>query len=193
MEAFISFIALWPLQWAPRNWAVCWGTTLSISENSSLYALIGLTYGGDGITNFMLPDFRGRVPVGYGKGRGLSDNRIGWFGGLEVVRLTNNEIPTHTHGASLASVSVKFMASDEPGTQTTPGTDEARTLASTVGRPADKLYNTSTPTVELNGISANGSAVSVQNAGGSLYHENRQPYLVTNYIMCLQGIFPPRQ
>lgn len=194
MDAFLSFIALWPLQWAPHNWSVCWGTTLSINENNVLYALLGVTYGGDGRSNFMLPDFRGRVPVGYGKGPGLSDNRIGWTGGLEAVKLTKDQMPSHNHGASLASVAVEFKASDKPGIESAPGANKATTLAATsTGMGAgSKIYNKEAATVPMNGISASGGTVTVQNTGGDLYHENRQPYLVTNYIMCMQGIFPPR-
>jgi microcystin-dependent protein len=192
MDAFLSFIGLWPLKWAPKYWALCWGQTVTISENTSLFALLGITYGGDGITNFKLPDFRGRVPLGYGSGVGLTPNAMGWFGGFERVQLDQTQLPAHKHTAALSSVGVKFMASTEPGTQTTPGVDNATTLGSTVGRPSDKLYNSKTATVELSGVSTNGGTVSVQDTGLNQYHENRQPYLVTNYIMCMQGIFPSR-
>jgi microcystin-dependent protein len=181
------------LDWAPRAWACCWGQFVAISENNALFALIGTTYGGDGRTNFQLPDFRGRVPVCYGDGLGLMSYRLGERAGFEGIKLLQGQLPAHKHTAALSSVGVKFMASTEPGTQTTPGVDNATTLGSTVGRPSDKLYNSKTATVELSGVSTNGGTVSVQDTGLNQYHENRQPYLVTNYIMCMQGIFPPRQ
>lgn len=195
MEAFLSFIGLWPLKWAPNYWALCWGQTISINDNPSLYALLGTTYGGDGMSYFNLPDFRGRVPVGYGVGVGLIPTTImGQMGGVEGVKLSQNQMPTHTHNAALSSVAVKFMASAQPGTESIPGTNNANTLGATKAAmgASDNLYNSDIATVELNGISTNGGTVTVQNAGLSDYHENRQPYIVTNYIMCMQGIFPPR-
>lgn len=194
MEAFLSFIGLWPLSWAPRNWALCWGQTISITENPSLYALLGTNYGGDGRSTFAVPDFRGRVPVGYGYGIGLSPYPVlGQRGGFEGVALNVNQLPAHNHAAALASVSVEFKASDQPGTETIPGTNNAKTLASTDGRPSDKLYNTDTPTVALEGLTTNGGSVAVADTGKNSLHENRQPFLVTNYIICTEGIFPPRQ
>jgi len=195
MDAFISFIALWPLDWAPRNWANCWGANIQISENTALYSLIGSRFGGDDRTYFKLPDFRGRVPVGYGTGAGLSPNRIGWFGGLETVRLSNDQLPSHKHTASLASVNVKLMASASAGTESVPGSNSATTFGATKDgfNAGDSLYNSDTPTIDMNGIAINGGSVEIQNTGQNGYHENRQPYLVTNYIMCMQGIFPQRQ
>ncbi|PXX97152.1 phage tail protein [Marinifilum breve] len=194
MDTFISFIALWPLNWAPKYWANCWGGKLTVSENASLFSLIGITYGGDGRINFNLPDFRGRVPLGYGQGRGLSPYQMGWFGGYEQVGLIQNQMPQHTHIAALTSLGIEFKASDVAGTESTPGTNNAHTLAATKDgfNPGDTLYNSETPTVDLNGVSIKGGGVSVQDTGGSLPHENRQPYLVTNYIMSLQGIYPTR-
>lgn len=195
MDAFLSFIALWPLDWAPRYWSLCWGQTIKISDNSSLYALLGTTYGGDGRMDFKLPDFRGRVPVGYGQGIGLSPYQMGRFGGLEQVKLDQNQLPAHKHTAALSSVEVKLMASATAGTESTPGTNDATTFGATKDgfNAGDTLYNSDTPTIDMNGIAINGGSVEVQNTGQNGFHENRQPYLVTNYIMCMEGIFPPRQ
>jgi len=194
MDAFLSFIGLWPLKWAPRYWAMCWGQYIDISENNALFALLGVTYGGDGRTNFQLPDFRGRVPLGYGTGAGLSPNAMGWFGGYEKIRLDQTQLPAHKHVAALSSVDVKFMASAQSGTESTPGANNAKTLGATKAAmgSSDNLYNTDTPSIDLNGIAINGGSVEVQNTGQNGFHENRQPYLVTNYIMCMQGVFPPR-
>ncbi|MDE5421361.1 tail fiber protein [Ancylomarina sp. DW003] len=194
MEAFLSFIALWPLKWAPRAWALCWGATISVNDNSALFSLIGATYGGNGTTTFMLPDFRGRVPVGYGQGKGLSPNQMGWVGGFEQVRLNQNQLPAHKHEAALSAVSVEFKASASAGTESIPGTNSATTFGATKDgfNAGDTLYNSDTPTVDMSGIAINGGSVEVQNTGQNQYHENRQPYLVTNYIICLQGIYPTR-
>lgn len=195
MDAFLSFIGLWPLNWAPRYWACCWGQFIDIRENNALFALLGTTYGGDGRNNFKLPDFRGRVPVGYGSGIGLSEYLLGWSGGFEAIKLNQAQLPSHTHIATISSIDVKFKASAQAGTESVPGTNNAKTLGATKAAmgSSDSLYNSDTATVEMNGISTNGGTVTVQDTGYDDYHENRQPYLVTNYIMCMNGIFPTRQ
>jgi len=195
MDAFLSFIALWPLDWAPRYWSLCWGQSIRISENSSLYALLGTTYGGDGRIDFKLPDFRGRVSVGYGHGIGLSPCPLGMYYGFEKVKLDQSQLPAHKHTAALSSVDVKLMASASAGTESIPGSNNATTFGATKDgfNAGDSLYNSDTPTVNMSGIAINGGSVEIQNTGQNGYHENRQPYLVTNYIMCMQGIFPPRQ
>ena len=194
MDAFLSFIGLWPLDWAPKYWALCWGQRVTINENSTLYALLGSTYGGDDRTYFQLPDFRGRVPLGYGTGIGLSPNHMGFKGGYETVRLGQAELPAHNHAAVLSSVDIKLLASASGGTESIPGTNNATTFGATKDgfNSGDSLYNSDTPTVDMSGIAINGGSVEVQNTGQNGHHENRQPYLVTNYIMCMQGIFPPR-
>ena len=195
MDAFLSFIGLWPLKWAPRCWAICWGQLLAINDNTALFALIGATYGGDGRINFALPDFRGRVPLGYGNGIGLLPNELGFKGGCEAVKLSQDQLAAHRHAATLSSVSVEFKASAQAGTESIPGANDANTLGATSAGmgPGNKLYNLDTPTVTLAGVSASGGTVAVQDTGQNQFHENRQPYLVTNYIMCMQGIFPPRE
>jgi len=194
MDAFLSFIGLWPLNWAPRNWALCWGQRIDISENTALFSLINSYFGGDSRTYFQLPDFRGRVPVGYGQGIGLSAYQLGLKGGYEQVKLVQSQLPAHKHAAALSAISVKFKASAEMGTESTPGENNATTLGGTKsGRSVgDKLYNTAAPTVELDGISANGGTIAVQDTGQNLDHENRQPFLAVNYIICTEGIYPPR-
>lgn len=194
-EAFISLINLWPLNWAPRNWAFCWGQTISIQENTTLFSLIGTTYGGDGVRSFILPDFRGRVPVGSGRIHGgLAEYQLGMMGGQEVVTLQQTHMPAHTHQAVLASVEGTFKASTSGGTTSTPDTTNKTLAAAKDGRKdGDFIYNSSTPDIDLNGIAINGGSVEVQNTGQGQYHENRQPFAVANYIMCMQGLYPQRQ
>lgn len=193
METFISFIALWPLKWAPKYWALCHGAMLSISENTALFSLIGNDYGGDGRINFQLPDFRGRVPVCVGTGIGLSTYPfVGNKGGLEGVRLLQQQMPQHTHTAALSSVEITFKASAEEGTESVPGTDNANTLSAPKSRFETTMYNSETPTIPLNGINMNDGGIVVGDTGNNALHENRQPYLVVNYIIALQGIFPSR-
>ena len=97
MEPFIGQIMIWPANFAPKGWAFCYGQILKISEYSSLFAILGTTYGGDGTTNFALPDFRSRTSVGAGNGTGLFYYRIGERAGREASRLPLEEMPRHTH------------------------------------------------------------------------------------------------
>lgn len=178
MEAFIASIILFGGNFAPRGWAFCQGQILSIQQNTALFSLLGTTYGGDGITTFGLPDLRGRVPIGQGQGPGLRPYTLGEMGGVEHVTLLTNEMPMHTHS---------LMVSNGAGTTNVASGNYLANGAVTIARgntvPAN-VYGTSP------GGQLNPATVNIQ--GGSQPHENRQPYLAINYIICLQGIFPPR-
>jgi microcystin-dependent protein len=100
-EPFIGEIRLFPYDFAPRGWAFCHGQLLSIAQNTTLFALLGTTYGGDGRSTFALPDLRGRVAVSSGEGPGLSAYELGGVGGVESVTLTEGEMPAHTHQVSV--------------------------------------------------------------------------------------------
>src|ERR1700733_4989646 len=104
MEAFLATILLWAANYAPKNWMFCWGQTLPINQNTALFALLGTTFGGDGVSVFKLPDFRGRVPVGVGPNPGNSTYVLGQVGGSESVTLTINNMPAHNHPFSLSVV-----------------------------------------------------------------------------------------
>ncbi len=198
MDPFISMIMLWGLDWAPVYWAQCAGQQMSITQNQALYSLLGTRFGGDGRTYFNLPDFRGRVPIGYGAGPGLTPYQLGATGGYEGVGLNINTMPTHTHTAQVAgsAVSVTLKASPVAGTETIPGTNGATTIAaSSAGRTVGSfIYNNQSATVDLNGVAVSGGVTGVVNSteGVGLAHENRQPYLAVNFIIALQGIYPSR-
>lgn len=196
MDAFLSFIALWPLKWPPRNWAVCWGQIITVTENPMLFSLIGTRYGGDGQNTFFLPDYRGRVPVGVSTGPGLLPYpSIGGLGGVESVVLVPDQMAAHKHAASLSAISIEVKASNQKGTETVPGENGANTLgASSAGfQPGKLVYNTKTPKVALDGFSFSGGDVALQSTGGGRAHSNIQPFITINYIMCMDGIFPSRQ
>jgi microcystin-dependent protein len=169
-EPFLGQLVLVPYNFAPKGWALCNGQLLSISQNTALFALLGTTYGGDGMTTFALPDLRGRVPVSSGQGPGLSNYDLGEQGGSETHTLTINELPAHTH-ALKADTSVG--TTEKPG-----GSLLARNAA---GIPQFGI----SPTTQL-------SALGVQPTGGGAPHDIRQPYVTLNWIIALQGIFPPR-
>lgn len=170
-DPYIGQIILFGGNYAPLNWAFCDGSLLSIAENAVLFAILGTTYGGDGQVTFALPDLRGRAPVhaGSGPGPGLSPYSIGEVGGLETVTLSTNHLPAHTHP-------VKIEVRNEGATQSRPG---GNILAAGNNYDAPASADTS-----LGGVSAGP-------VGGNLPHENRQPYLACNYIIALEGIFPP--
>jgi microcystin-dependent protein len=162
-EPFLAEIKVTAFNFAPKGWALCNGQLLPINQNQALFALLGTTYGGNGQTNFALPDFRGRVPMHMGSGFVL-----GQLGGEAAHTLTLAELPTHTHNLSANS-------------NTASATDPAsRVLAQPTGT---NLTYTNTANTLLN-------ASSVTSTGGSQPHENRQPSLVLNFIIALRGIFP---
>ena len=197
MDAFMAMIMLWGPNWAPQSWALCQGQLIAVNQNPALYSLLGTMYGGDGVQTFALPDFQGRVPVGAGRGPGLSPYVCGQKGGTESITLNATQMPSHNHGATFTpSGSVSVKASPAYATESIPGTNGATTLAATgaartAGTP---IYNNQDPTVEMNiGNSGSiGGSVTVGATGGSMAHENRQPFTVVSVIICLEGLYPPR-
>jgi microcystin-dependent protein len=173
-EAMIGEIRMFAGNFAPRGWALCNGQLLSIAQNTALFSILGTTYGGDGRTTFALPDLRGRVPISAGQGPGLSDKRLGQQGGQETVTLTANEMPAHTHTATI-NADTSVAISDQPRNLI-----PARNAAATP-QYGDKITG-----------KLNDKTVSVENAGGNQPHENMPPYTTVNYIIALQGIFPSR-
>jgi microcystin-dependent protein len=176
MDPFIGQIDLVGFNFAPRGWALCNGQLLPIAQNTALFSLLGTTYGGNGTTNFALPDLRGRVPVGQGTGSSLSNVALGEQDGRESVTLISNQIPPHTHALSVSS---------DPGTTSVPANNTV--LAQTLlddGTPL-RAYSSSAPNTTL-------AASSVANTGGGQPLPIRNPYLGLNYIIALQGIFPSR-
>jgi microcystin-dependent protein len=152
------------------GWALCHGQTLAIAPNTALFAIIGTTYGGNGVTTFNLPDLRGRVPICFGQGPGLPLYSLGETGGEVTHTLAPTEMPQHTH---------QFNVSDVNGTQSTPaGAFLARDPS---GSPA---YGASA------GQALHPAAVSL--AGSSFPHNNMQPYLTLTWCIATQGIFPSR-
>ncbi len=173
-EPFIGEIKMFAGNFAPRNFALCNGQLLQISQYQALFSLLGTTYGGDGRTTFGLPDLRGRAPIHFGTGPGLSDKRLGQKGGQESVALTVNNLPAHNHTAQLNADST-VATSDKPGN----------------GLPARNAGSTPQYGDTVN-TALNTAAVTVDNTGGNAPHTNMQPYLTINYIIALQGIYPSR-
>jgi microcystin-dependent protein len=176
-QPYVGQILICGFNFAPAGWALCNGQLLPISENETLFQLIGTTYGGDGQSTFGLPDLRGRVPLHMGQGSGLSSYAIGQAAGVESVTLTTQQIPTHNHIA---------VAANAPGNSKTP---QGTILSNEGGADADKvsIY------APWDNDPANMTTMlpaSVQLTGGSQPHENRQPLLVLNFVISLFGVFP---
>jgi microcystin-dependent protein len=175
---YISEIKITSFPFAPKNWALCNGQVLPINQNQALFSLLGTTFGGNGTTTFALPDLRGQVPCHFGGGL-----TFGQRAGEAAHTLTVNEIPSHTHIVSVDN--------------STGATDNASTPASTtvfgqsIGVPSSgsdfnvNMYGSGSPAGAL-------APASLTNTGGSQAHNNMQPYLVLNFIIALQGVFPSR-
>jgi microcystin-dependent protein len=167
---YVGEIAIFAGNFPPNGWLFCDGNCLPISENETLFQLIGTTYGGDGEYSFCLPDLRGRLAMHPGTGPGLSSYSQAQAGGVESVTLTLNQIPSHTH-APAASTAPGTSASPQGNVPANSGSNSAQYTTSTTGlltQPAQTL-----------GI-----------AGGSQPHTNLQPYVAINYIISLYGVFP---
>jgi microcystin-dependent protein len=170
-DPFVAEIRIFPFNFAPKGWAWCNGQLLPISQNTALFSLLGTTYGGNGKSNFALPDLMGRAPMHPGQGPGLSLHDLGETGGAETVALLESEIPAHSHA---------FNASQADALEPAPGAQLFATgigvsMYATPGSPAALAPNALAP------------------AGGGQPHNNMQPYLTFYFCIALQGVFPPRQ
>ena len=162
-QPYVGEIRIFAGNFAPAGWMFCEGQLLPISENETLFQLIGTTYGGDGQSTFGLPDLRGRIPIHQGNGFILAET-----GGVETVTLTTQQIPSHSH---------PMLASTGPGTQNDP------TNSVTASSPSILLYIGDVP-------DANMAATAVLPTGGSQPHNTFEPYLCVDFIISLFGIFP---
>ncbi|HNP85588.1 MAG: phage tail protein [Chloroflexi bacterium SZAS-1] len=174
-DPFIAEIRAVGFNFAPVGWAFCDGQLLPISQNTALFALIGTTYGGNGTTNFALPDLRDRAPMFWGQGPGLSYYDEGQSGGEPTVTLLESEIPAHNHIAK-ASGNMSTTADPTNGVWSVPGSQ----------RGGEPMYNN---TLSPAAVMSNGALTP---AGQSQPHNNWQPFLTLNFIIALQGIFPQR-
>lgn len=173
-DAYIGEIRMWAGNYAPVGWAFCNGTILPISDNNALFSLIGTIYGGDGRTTFGLPDLRGRAPMHYGTGPGLSPRPIGARAGQETVTLSLSQIPLHNH---------PMQGSTNSGTSSIA---EGRVVA----KPSTdtNLYVSAPDPAKLKQMSTLG----IENTGGDEAHYNMQPYQTLSFIIALYGVYPNR-
>ncbi len=182
-DQFVAEIRLFAGNFAPKGWALCAGQLISISQNTALFALIGTFYGGNGTSNFALPDLRGRIAIGAGQGPGLSSRSVGEQVGAETATLTVGQLPSHTHTIALNTPAL--AASSGKGNVQSPA--GAVPAAEAAGVTA--TYSSNTPDTTLAATAVTGAPPST---GGGQPVSVEQPYLVLNYIIALQGIFPAR-
>ncbi len=166
-DPYLGEIRIFGGNYAPRDWALCNGQVLPISQNQALFSILGTTYGGNGTTTFALPDLQGRVPLGMGQGRGLSDRPIGQSGGAENVVLKLSEIPAHRHELRASNAA---QSTDRPAG---------------AALSAGGYYTSQNPATAMN-------PDSVSPEGGSEPHPNVQPFLALTFIIALTGIYPSR-
>ncbi|VFQ46101.1 phage tail protein [Desulfoluna butyratoxydans] len=187
-DPFLGEIRMFSGNFAPRGYAWCDGSLVTISEFPALFAILGTRYGGDGRTNFALPDLRGRLPVGCG-----DVYYLGLARGQEFVQLTQNNLPPHNHGVTEQTVA-SIQATTKKGGKAVP-TSNSRLAAgwsSTFNLDLENYLNSgATEDVSLGGIDASVTSV-LSSSGASQKHHNIQPCLSMMYIIAVQGTFPPR-
>jgi microcystin-dependent protein len=171
MDPFVAEIRIFPFNFAPKGWAFCDGQILPLSQNTALFSLLGTTYGGDGKSNFALPDLQGSAPMHPGQGPGLSLHDLGETAGSDVVTLLESELPSHPHALRADTI--------DPADTNVPSTNAS--LAQSTG---GTLYQAAA------GIHLADQALTP--VGGDQPHNNMQPYLTLNFCIALQGVFPPR-
>ncbi len=176
-DAFIGEIKALPYTFAPRNWTWCDGQLLQIAQHTALFSLLGVTYGGNGRTDFGVPNLQGRTPIHSGQAPGLTNRRYGSTGGRTSLALSQAQMPSHTHTVNAATL--------EKSDCDTPANN----------RPCHKLSNSTGIVKTYTDDSSNlvqMSSQAVSTEGQSLDHENRQPFLGLNFFIALDGVYPSR-
>jgi microcystin-dependent protein len=171
-DPFVAEIRIFPFNFAPKGWAWCNGQLLPLSQNTALFSLLGTTYGGDGRSNFALPNMQGNAPMHPGQGPGLSLHDLGETGGSETVTLLESEIPIHTH--------VMRDHNLDLGELNAPAANRSLALSANA-----TIYTAAANLVSM-------SDQSLTPAGGGQPHNNMMPYLTLYFNIALQGVFPPR-
>ncbi|HET6841596.1 MAG TPA: tail fiber protein [Candidatus Angelobacter sp.] len=170
---FVAEIRIFAGNFAPKGWALCDGQILPISQNTALFSLLGTTYGGDGRSNFALPNLQGSAPMQAGQGQGLSLRDLGEIGGEQAVTLLQTEMPAHSHGI-----------------QASAGTTQPTPVGNAWGSGQKGFGNAYVASDPLTNVQMNPFGTSI--AGGNQPHNNMPPFLGLTFIIALQGVFPPR-
>lgn len=205
-DPYIGEIRMVGFNFAPTGWAQCQGQLIAISQNQALFSLLGTFYGGNGVSNFQLPNLQGRSPVGVGQGLGLSNINIGEMAGTEQATLTIANMPSHTHVASASGGgAVTGQISIPATTDTTAGTTSGTPANTTVlgpitsGGRAGDIYSNSTDATKATtlkpfnvNLTATAPAITNSLVGNNTPVPLRNPYVGINFCIALQGVFPSR-
>lgn len=170
-DPFVAEIRIFPFNFSPKGWAWCDGQLLPLSQNTALFSLLGTTYGGNGKSNFALPDLQGRAPMHPRQGPGLSLHDLGETGGSDKVTLLESEIPDHTH---------QFKIINEDSNSNIPNSNTGFGISAKAN-----VYANQVPNVNMNDNT-------IAPSGGDQPHNNMMPYLTFYFCIALQGVFPPR-
>ncbi len=171
MDDYIGEVKMFAGTFAPVYWLFCWGQLLQINEYTSLFSIIGTTFGGDGTTTFALPDLRARIPIGSGQGPGLTQRTPGQMGGAENVTLETANLPQHSHTVKCETTGAV-----------------ANTPVNNLPADSSSGYGYATNPATFGTMNANMTS----NAGSSQPHDNMPPWGCINYIICVEGVWPPR-
>lgn len=206
MEGTIGEIRLFAGNFSPRTWTYCSGQLLNVASNTALFAIIGAVYGGNGTSTFGIPDLRGRVAIGSGAGPGLTPRALGQTGGSATTTLLVNQLPPHTHAISgggnipISGNVYAAMNVNDSNTASLPSptgnylgvdTQGSGTYSTTPSSPTMNL-NPNAITVNTSQLKANIPPLTIANSGLGQAYNNLKPFLGLAYIICVQGIFPPR-
>lgn len=170
-DQYIGEIRIFAGNFAPRGWALCNGQLMPIAQNTALFSLLGTRYGGDGKTTFALPNLQGRAAMHWGNGPGLTERALGENGGTPGVTLLTSEMPAHSH-VPMGAASANAVAT-------------TNSVWAGAGRGGGNLYTSAPPNTQM-------SVQALQPNGQGMPHNNMQPYQVLNFIIALEGYFPPR-
>lgn len=198
MEVFLGTVQSFAFPFAPSGWSLCNGQLLNISQYNALYALLGVTYGGNGSQTFGIPNLQGRTLIGQGTGTNLTPRVIGSYNGSETVNITVANLPAHTHavdGSALHVATTVNLASVATGPLTVPSPTNAFIGASGTGPGAASIYSTDQGAgpVALQGVSSavSGSTTAAPTGGGAPT-PSMNPFLAINFSIALSGMFPSR-
>jgi microcystin-dependent protein len=184
-QPFISQILMFGGNFAPKNYALCNGQTMAINQNQALFSLLGTTYGGNGTTNFQLPNLQSSLPMSFGQGPGLSNYNLGQTGGSPSITLQQNDVPAHIH-SFMASTSAQATTSQSIGNPLVPGTPSGTT------KPPYYLYANPPQPGQPALIPHPMVAGACSTSGASQAHSNLMPSLCITFAICLFGVFPSR-
>ena len=194
MDPLIGTVSIWPLNWAPQDWLPCNGQLLPIQQYVAVFALLGTTFGGDGVNNFGLPNYNGRVPFG-----APNPNLVGQSGGSISANLITANVPAHAHAAAFtpaagSTASIQVSTNTSGGAQVAGATNNYLGGATAGAGQAGIWAGALTAPVALGGVSVSGggTVAVAANTAGNTPMATLPPFQVVNYIICVNGIFPQR-